>query len=197
MITIYMIRHFATLGNLAGCYIGRTDEPVCKESIDACLLQQSLHPAFYAPVDGVFSSPMIRCRTTAKIIYPDQMPVILENLRECDFGEFENQNYQELSENVEYQKWIDSNGTLAFPGGEDPKQFRERSLEGFLRAVSICMENNWKTVAMVVHGGTIMSVLEKYGPSENGFYDWQIKNGEGISFEFQEEGRIERICIIH
>lgn len=49
---------------------------------------------------------------------------IIEELSECDFGEFENKNYKELSGNQDYQRWIDSNGTLPFPGGESREAFK-------------------------------------------------------------------------
>ena len=45
--------------------------------------------------------------------------------------------------------------------------------------------------ALVVHGGTIMSILsayispEKSGGGEN-FYRWQVKNGEGFRVRIQE-----------
>ncbi len=48
-----------------------------------------------------------------------------------DFGQFEGKNYEELKDNPDYQKWIDSNGTLPFPGGEPREQFIRRSMEGF------------------------------------------------------------------
>ena len=40
----------------------------------------------------------------------------------------------------------------------------------------------------VCHGGTIMSVLERYGRPEKSFYEWQIANGCGILTETIEEG---------
>ena len=51
-------------------------------------------------------------------------------LKECDFGDFENKNYKELSGNPDYQAWIDSGGALPFPGGEDPEGFRNRCRGG-------------------------------------------------------------------
>ena len=34
--------------------------------------------------------------------------------------------------------------------------------------------------ALVVHGGTIMSILAAYAAEKEEFYHWQIKNGEGF-----------------
>lgn len=133
MAEIILVRHGKTAGNLEGRYIGsRTDEPLCEEGIHA--LEEKVREGIYPPVDLVYASPMIRCRQTAKILWPkftDSSQIqYVQNLQECDFGAFENKNYQELSGNAEYQAWIDSNGTLPFPGGESNEAFRQAVLPG-------------------------------------------------------------------
>ena len=52
---------------------------------------------------------MKRCIQTAQIIYPGREAVVVDDLKECDFGRFEGKNYIELSGDAYYQKWIDSN----------------------------------------------------------------------------------------
>ncbi len=100
MAEIILVRHGKTAGNLEGRYIGsRTDEPLCEEGIHA--LEEKVREGTYPPVDLVYASPMIRCRQTAKILWPkfaDSSQIqYVQNLQECDFGAFENKNYQELS----------------------------------------------------------------------------------------------------
>ena len=41
------------------------------------------------------------------------------------------------------------------------------------------MRENVSRALLVVHGGTIMSIMERYVVSEKSFYDWHVKNGEG------------------
>ena len=41
------------------------------------------------------------------------------------------------------------------------------------------------TLAFVVHGGTIMSILEAYEPSHT-YFGWQCKNGEGYRAVFAD-----------
>ena len=100
MAEIILVRHGKTAGNLEGRYIGsRTDEPLCEEGIHA--LEEKVREGTYPPVDLVYASPMIRCRQTAKILWPEftdsSQIQYVQNLQECDFGAFENKNYQELS----------------------------------------------------------------------------------------------------
>ena len=109
---VVLIRHSKTAGNLLERYIGITDEPLCREGI--ALLKEKTYPE----ADGLYVSPLKRCRETGKILYPQLTQHVEERLRECDFGEFENKNYKELDGNPRYQAWVDSGGTLPFPGGE-------------------------------------------------------------------------------
>ena len=42
-------------------------------------------------------------------------------------------------------------------------------------------------MAMVVHGGTIMSILAEYGFPRAGYFSWQVKNGEGYQVRMNPE----------
>ena len=169
----FWIRHGATKGNLEKRYIGRTDESLCEEGI-AALEKKSMPQA-----DVVFVSPMRRCIETAKILYPDRAQIVIQDFRECDFGDFEGKNYIQLKDDARYQAWIDSGGELAFPNGESPKEFRERCLRAYHKARRMIEED--ARVAFVVHGGTIMSVLSALCSPQKGYYDFQIENGGGYS----------------
>ncbi|MGN1416082.1 MAG: histidine phosphatase family protein [Oscillospiraceae bacterium] len=173
---IIFIRHGSTPGNAEKRYIGRTDEPLSAEGISYIVRKK------YPPADIVVTSPMRRCVETAHIIYPDIVPVICGELRECDFGDFEGKNYHELSGNAAYQQWIDSGGEGCFPNGEAPADFRRRCVEGFLRRVKDFGEND--AAAFVVHGGTIMSVLSELAEPKRSYYDCNRDNGCGCVTEW-------------
>ncbi|MDO4306221.1 MAG: histidine phosphatase family protein [Eubacteriales bacterium] len=180
MIKFWLIRHGMTEGNRHGRYIGVTDEPLCPEG------RSMLDDVSYPVPQMVFSSPLIRCRETAGILFPEKEPYVIMELAECDFGDFENKNYKELSGNAEYQAWIDSNGTLPFPGGESRAEFRARSLTGFEKAVQECIREHVACAALVIHGGTIMNIMEEYGSPARSFYEWHVKNGGGYLVELDE-----------
>lgn len=173
MMRIYLIRHSITEGNLWKRYIGRTDEPLCRQGIE--LLEGRTYPR----VDKVYASPMKRCLQTAGIIYPDMRPVVVEELAECDFGLFENKNYQELSGYPFYQQWVDSNGTLPFPQGESKEGFTKRSLRGFDKVLEDMRKTQEDTAALIVHGGTIMSIMDAYACPKGSYFEFQVGNGEG------------------
>ena len=48
---------------------------------------------------------------------------------------------------------------------------------------------NAKAVAIVAHGGTIMSILSRFSVANKDFYSWQVKNAKGYLFEFDLNSR--------
>ena len=192
MIKIAFIRHFATKGNLEKRYIGTTDEPLCEEG------KKKIKEMDYPRAEEVFASPLKRCIETAKLIYPEYEPVIYEDLKECNFGNFENKNYIELAENKDYQDWIDSNGILPFPNGESLRAFKARSTQAFGDIIGESIRKKYAVIAIVAHGGTIMSILDEYSCPHKDYFSWQVSNGNGFLCELDEkEWRIRQIWSIH
>lgn len=127
-IRLTLIRHGATLSNKEGRYLGKTDESLNPEGIG--MLEKYVADGNYPTADILFSGPMKRCQETAQILYPGQTPILIPEWTEMDFGAFEGHNYKELSGDPEYQRWIDSGGTLPFPEGESREEFIRRSVVG-------------------------------------------------------------------
>ena len=176
---IDFIRHGKTAGNEELRYVGRTDEALSFSGIS------ELVNINYPPCGILISSPMKRCIQTAQLIFPDKEPIICDELRECDFGDFEGRNYLELSMDSRYQRWIDSGGEDAFPNGESPDEFKKRCIDGFLECVKDVSDDG--VVTFMVHGGTIMAVLEHFAQPHRSYYDWHIANGHGYITEFDGE----------
>ena len=174
-----LIRHGKTQGNLERRYIGcKTDENLCSQGIEQLRMLQ------YPKADAVFVSPMKRCIQTAGIIYPGKPIHIIDDLRECNFGDFEEYNYDELKNNLSYQAWLSSGGELPFPGGESKRQFSERCVQAFESTVAHLSEG---TYAFIIHGGTIMAIMEHFTNGQ--YYDFQTQNGKG--FILNKDGSYE------
>lgn len=177
MILVYLIRHSITKGNLEGRYIGSTDEPLCEDGIK--LAQSKNMPK----VDKVYSSPSKRCLETADILYYNVSKAVIPSLRETDFGDFENKNYNELNGNEDYQRFIDSNGKAGFPNGESFEEAYNRAIEAFRIVIKDAIENHYRSIAVVTHGGTIMSIMEKLSDKKKEYFEWHVKNCEGYMLE--------------
>ena len=171
-ITITLIRHGETEANAAHRYLGQTEESL---SITGKKKLAKRKEYFESP-DLLLCSPMLRCRESAEILFPDMTPVSVPEWKEIDFGIFEGKTYQELNGISIYQAWIDSGGMLQIPNGESRAQFCQRVLAGFAKCRKLFWEES--RISCVVHGGTIMALLSNWTGKD--YYDFQVKNGEGF-----------------
>lgn len=186
---VIFIRHLPTPGNEKKQYIGRTDEVLSSGAVTSFHKKREMYlksqkegkyPPFYPPAEMIVASPMKRCVQTAELIYPGQKIVTEPELRECDFGRFEGKTYEELKDDPAYIAWLESGGVLAFPEGEDQEAFRSRCVEGVCRWLKKGAAEKKRSIAFVVHGGTIMAALHRLAEGEHSFYDWQTGNGRGF-----------------
>jgi alpha-ribazole phosphatase len=158
--------------------VGSTDESLTENG------RKKLKSRQFPTAEKVYVSPLKRCIETAEIIYSEADYIICNDLRECDFGDFEYKNYIELKDNPDYQKFIDSFGECGFPNGETKAEFSQRCVRAFEKIMQNEDNNKTESIAFVVHGGTIMAIMEKFAKDKKNYYDWQCKNGEGYSCEF-------------
>lgn len=193
---ILLVRHARTAGNLQRRYVGRTDEPLCAAGRDSVRqTAEWIHSLLHAesiPVPRIWvTSPMRRCTETAELLaqmlnISNPHYITEESLREMDFGDFEYKNYAELAGNRDYQRYLDSGGTAAFPGGESLDEFQERCVQGFAGQIGSLPDDC--TVGCVVHGGTIMAVLDRFAHPHRGYFSWQCGNGCGYLAEAEGSG---------
>ena len=168
----YLIRHGQTEANRQKRYLGRTEEPLCAEGYRQLTRLAACLPA--CPI--VFASPQWRCRQSAALLYPGQTPYWVDDLRECDFGQFENRSAAELADDPAYAAWLDSGCQAPIPGGEDPHAFRERCCRAFAQIAFAPQAP--KRAAFILHGGSIMAILARFSQPSKDFYDYHLDNGE-------------------
>lgn len=176
-VSCLFIRHGKTKGNTEKRYVGcKTDEPLLEESVEELI---NIRPLLnnYALYEKVFISPMLRCQQTKEALIPNIEQIIIEDFRETDFGQFENKNYHDLCENENYQRWIDSNGTIAFPDGESRDEFIQRTVSAFRKALIEVNNCEGKVVPFIVHGGSIMAIMSELTGMD--YFDFQINCNEG------------------
>ncbi len=184
--TVYLIRHGQTQGNLERRYIGSTDQPLCGQG------REALAGKRLPTVEKVYVSPLRRCRETASILYPHISQEIVEDLRETDFGAFENHTYEELKDDPAYLAWLDTAGASAPPGGESKADMSRRTVAAFHAIAG--RHGAEDVIALVVHGGTIMALLETLENSHE-FYRWQAPNGGGFRCQWDGEKLIAEEAI--
>lgn len=176
---IHLIRHGMTEANVKGQYVGVTDTPLCDEGKRKLYdLRENYE---YPKVDLYYSSPLSRCVDTCKIIYPESEIKIVEDLRECNFGDYEGKTTKELSKDEGFLKWLESGQQIKPPNGESGPDFQKRVCKAFEGIVEEMMRSGTTSSAVFAHGGVIMLLLTAYSVPKSNFYDWIVDNGCGYS----------------
>ncbi len=193
---IHLIRHATTQGNLDGQYIGHTDMDATEEGLRQIdVLKQEY--GGYPQVDAVFSSPLKRCLQTAKRIYPDKEPIVIEGLSEYDFGEFEGKTADELKDEEAFQNWLaGTHPEVPLPFGESQVGFNNRICETFVKIIHGILQSGVKSTAVVTHGGVIMALMAAFAIPEAPMHEWLTPNACGYTLRidpslFMRTGKLE------
>lgn len=189
--TITFIRHGFTAANLESRYVGaRTDCGLSEEG--KRLLLQNASAGLYPEVDTVFSGPMLRCRETAGLIYPEQTPALIPGLTEMDFGDFEGKNFSNLDGKPDFQAYIDSGGSMPFPGGEDRASFTKRTLKAWRAFLDDFLRVSASDIsaAVIVNSGSLMAIASETAEPVRDYFDWHVSPGEGMTFSMDSSGRL-------
>ena len=177
-----LIRHGLTEGNVRRWYYGALDLPLCGEG--AASLQRAAADGLYPPLCGarVLTSGLLRTEQTLRLIYGDVPHEIWPELREVSFGVFEGKSYDELKGRAEYEAWLAGDWFRNVPpGGESFAQAQER----ILRALA-CMQEQSEDLLAVVHGGTILTIMQALFPEEEkSGYAWQPRPGGGYRLDLE------------
>lgn len=179
---ILLIRHGKTPGNQKKQYIGSTDESLSERGrLELKLLtSQGIYPS----VEEVYSSPLRRCLESVELVYPGLPYHTVTEISECDFGEFEKKTYQELKDRKDYTDWI--GGKESPPGGEGILEFKQRVIRGFEEILEMAFMRKQENIAVFLHGGSIMAILEKCTKKQDSFYEYQVENGRGFQLFINE-----------
>ena len=178
---VYLIRHGITQGNLEGKYIGQTDLSLCPEG--AKVIEEYASMDMYPEVRKVYSSPLARCLETAEIIYPEHKLMIVDELCEMNFGEFENKTAEELKDHPVFPKWLAGEKGAEPPFGESNAKFEKRVRTTFEKVADGLMKTGTTEAAIVTHGGVIMTILAAYGIPELPMHEWITPNGCGFTIK--------------
>ena len=174
--TVKLIRHGKTQGNLDYRYIGSTDEPVMEG-------YHHVRMPGHSDSAKLYCSPMYRCIQTAGMLFPDLEPEIVQDLREMDFGLFEGRNYIEMEDDPEYRKWVEGKCKERCPGGDHPQEFFDRVCAAFEKIVT----EGGDEIIIVTHGGVIPGIMRRFcsDSCEMEFRKWMIPNLSGLEMDLE------------
>ncbi|MDR3069640.1 MAG: histidine phosphatase family protein [Propionibacteriaceae bacterium] len=157
-VRVIIIRHGKTKWNEIHKYLGSTDLPLSEMGRGQARTLFDTHTL--PKPDVLFVSPKIRCRETAQILFPGIEQVVVDDLREVDFGVFEGRSHTEMRENPVYQAWVKTNCQGPIPGGESFPDSYARVIPAFTAALKQVPED--QLAVFVLHGGTIMNIIRGF-----------------------------------
>lgn len=182
---VILIRHSKTPGNAELRYNGRTDEPLSREGI--ALAEQV---GADLSVQTVYVTPLQRTKQTAAILFPRAKQIVVNDLREMDFGDFEGRSYIEMEHDDAYRAWVDSGCLSTCPNGEGRPAFSQRVCTAFESVVRQGAERGEETLTFVVHGGTIMAIMERFARPQRDYYSYSVKNCQGYCCRVETDGEL-------
>lgn len=164
MITLYLVRHIPTMRNQNGIFMGREDCDII------CPFDYNRVVALRNDLSGVdtrkvYSSPLIRCKKTAKIVFPNAEVVIDDRLIEKDLGDWGGKSKKSVKE--EYPEYFDETGhlnlSLCPPNGEEYDEFKKRIVD---YVNDMLIYNDDKDIIVFTHGGVIAAILKIFTNSD-------------------------------
>lgn len=176
--TVYLLRHGRTLWNDLRRYLGRTDLPLTPEG--AAELTAADFEA-----ETVYTSPLLRARQTAAILFPAARLETEEDFREMDFGDFEGRSADEMADDRAYRAWVDGLCEGRCPNGETRAEFCARSCRAFAVLLERAAVKGRDSLVIVAHGGTLRAVMERFSLPVCGYFDHFPPNGGGYLLDYE------------
>ena len=177
---IHILRHGLTSANLEGLYVGHTDVPLCEQGIEQPKAMREDY--VYPDCKFIFSSPLKRCLDTAAIIYPNIKPMVMNDLIEYNFGEFDGRSAEDLHKRQAlFDRWLTGEPDVKPPFGESNAEFAKRVCECFVKIVDGILKTGTEDACIITHGGVIMTILANFGIPEASATDWLTPSGCGYT----------------
>lgn len=131
MATVLLVRHGRTAANARGVLAGRT-AGVGLDELGRRQVARTAERLAAVPLVAVASSPLQRCRQTARLIV-ERQPArpetpIDRGLTEADYGEWQGRAISELTRDALWSVVQTRPSTAVFPGGESMAAMQARAL---------------------------------------------------------------------
>lgn len=164
MATVILVRHGRTTANATGILAGRT-AGVNLDDVGRAQALRTAERLSVVPLVGVVSSPLERCRQTAKTILDLQTgsPVtpLDKAITECDYGDWQGRPLSELAKEPLWSVVQSQPSAAVFPNGESLAAMQSRAVAA-IRKQDAAFEAEHGPGAVwvaVSHGDIIKSII--------------------------------------
>jgi probable phosphomutase (TIGR03848 family) len=162
--TVILVRHGRTTANTSGVLAGRT-AGVRLDDVGVAQAQGTAERLAPVPLVAVVTSPLERCRQTARAILKAQggspATATERGITECDYGAWQGRPLKELAKEPLWKTVQTQPSAATFPDGESMTAMQARSVEAVRRldARYEAEHGPGAVWAAVSHGDIIKSVL--------------------------------------
>lgn len=174
---LYILRHGRTNANSEGKYIGKTDLPLSEDGRDELCAKYRMYE--YPKVERVYSSPLERAIMSAEIMFPDREIVIVDDLREMDFGVFEGVKAEDAVTLDSYKKWLRGGLDNPPPNGESLRNMLLRCYASLNAIIRNMMDDEVLRAGIMTHSGIMMNMLSCFGLPKMKAMEFMCGVGEG------------------
>ena len=156
--TLWLIRHAEVEERYQNVFGGRIDMELSPRGHEQSLaLARFLR---HKPIDALYASPMKRVSQTltAFLVNGAPKPVVLQDLREVDFGDWTGLHWTEVDAKygISALTWLEQLDCAGIPKAECGRTLRLR-IEPCLR--HILLQHSGQQIAVACHGGVIRMLL--------------------------------------
>lgn len=114
---IYITRHSLTAWNEEKRLQGWKDSPLTKQGKEDALKLGEYMKTIH--IDQVYSSPLLRAKSTARLIFKNENIIEDSRLKEMNFGDYEGEYIQDLKKKHDYFcLWHQPQLSFSLPNGE-------------------------------------------------------------------------------
>jgi len=148
---IYILRHGETEYSDIKRYLGHADCKLSKKGINDAKQLAYIFAESEVVINSIFSSDLIRCKSTVNIVFPERKVTFLEGLREINMGALDGLTFDEVKNGYPevYKKRGENIAEFIPLNGESFRQCQQRAITVFNQIIDTTEGN----VVICSHAG--------------------------------------------
>ena len=157
---IYLLRHGETEYGKVKIYLGHTDCKLSKKGVNDAKHLAYIFAESEVVINNIFSSDLIRCKSTANIAFPERKVNFFEELREINMGNLDGLTFDEVKNKYpEVFKKRGENIAEFIPlNGESFRACQQRAIRVFNQIINTTEGN----IVICSHAGFIRVLLCRF-----------------------------------
>ncbi|MFA6865458.1 MAG: histidine phosphatase family protein [Sphaerochaetaceae bacterium] len=184
--TMVLVRHGYSLGNKLKTLSGQSNVPLMESGRKELLKYREMYD--YPKTDLNYSSDLSRAVSTFETLYEgkSELDGVFPQLREINFGNWENTHYKDGVFEQYFSNWIEDN---VLSDGESFDDIRIRMVEFFKQTLMQLKARGLHSATLVSHMIAVRCLLVGLGCfDKKDFFDIKTPNGQGYKLVVEFDG---------